>query len=84
MVTATGSYSATAPLTDGSWIMQMVAFRAALTGGGGGDTTPPSSPPNLTATAVSSTQINLSWTASTDNVGSDGLSDRAMPGRGMF
>ena len=29
VVTATGSYSATAPLTDGSWIMQMVAFRAA-------------------------------------------------------
>ena len=28
VVTATGSYSATAPLTSGSWIMQMVAFRA--------------------------------------------------------
>lgn len=32
------------------------------------DTTPPTVPTNLTATAVSSTQINLSWTASTDNV----------------
>lgn len=32
------------------------------------DTTPPSAPTGLTATAVSSTQINLSWTASTDNV----------------
>ncbi len=41
-------------------------------GGGGGDTTPPSTPTNLAATAVSSSQINLSWTASTDNVGVTG------------
>src|SRR5262249_16746977 len=34
-----------------------------------GDTSPPTPPENLTATAVSSSQINLSWTASTDNVG---------------
>ncbi len=33
------------------------------------DTTPPSTPTGLSATAVSSTEINLSWTASTDNVG---------------
>jgi parallel beta-helix repeat protein len=32
------------------------------------DTTPPTVPTGLTATAVSSTQINLSWTASTDDV----------------
>lgn len=32
------------------------------------DTTAPSIPAGLTATAVSSSQINLSWTASTDNV----------------
>ncbi|VIO79406.1 Exoglucanase B [Bradyrhizobium ivorense] len=32
------------------------------------DTIPPSTPTGLTATAVSSTQINLSWNASTDNV----------------
>jgi len=44
-------------------------------GSGGGttptDTTPPSVP-SLTATAVSSSQINLSWTASTDSVGVTG------------
>ena len=36
------------------------------------DTTPPSVPAGLTGTAVSSTQINLTWTASTDNVGVKG------------
>ena len=36
------------------------------------DTTPPSAPTGFTATAISSTQINLSWTASTDNVGVTG------------
>ncbi len=33
------------------------------------DTTPPSQPQNLTATAVSRTQVQLSWDASTDDVG---------------
>ena len=37
--------------------------------GGPPDTTPPSTPTNVSATAVSSSQINVSWTASTDNVG---------------
>lgn len=36
------------------------------------DMTVPSTPTNLTATAASPTQINLSWTASTDNVGVTG------------
>ena len=36
------------------------------------DTVPPTVPTNLTATAISSTQINLTWTASTDNVGVTG------------
>ena len=33
------------------------------------DTTAPTAPTNLTASPVSSSQINLSWTAATDNVG---------------
>jgi chitodextrinase len=67
-VSAIGSYNATGK-QSGAWVMQVAAFKAA---GGPPDTTPPSVPTGLSATAVSSTQINLSWTASTDNVGVTG------------
>src|SRR6202162_104135 len=56
----------------------MVAFR---TSSGGRDTTPPTAPTNLTAT-VSGTQINLSWTASTDNVGVTGYKVERCQGSG--
>jgi chitodextrinase len=39
---------------------------------GTSDTTAPSTPSNLAGTAQSSSQVNLSWTASTDNVGVTG------------
>src|SRR5207249_1688855 len=39
---------------------------------GAPDTQAPTVPTGLTATAVSTSQINLSWTASTDNVGVTG------------
>src|SRR6185437_5453180 len=69
IVTTVGSYSGSAPLSSaGSWIMQMVAFKAA-SGGGTSDTSPPTSPSNLLATANGANSINLAWTASTDNVG---------------
>ena len=42
------------------------------TGGGGGDTVAPAVPAGLTATAGYASQIDLSWTASTDNVGVTG------------
>ncbi|WP_174819871.1 fibronectin type III domain-containing protein [Paenibacillus koleovorans] len=41
-------------------------------GSGGGDTQSPTAPTGLTANAVSSSQINLAWGASTDNVGVTG------------
>jgi len=40
--------------------------------GGTSDTQAPSAPANLTANASSATQVNLTWTASTDNVGVTG------------
>lgn len=38
----------------------------------GTDTQPPTTPTNLIATAITGSQINLSWTASSDNVGVTG------------
>ncbi len=67
IVSTVGPYSATAPITTSSaWIMQMAAFRAA---GSVADTTPPSTPAGLASPAKSDSQINLTWTASTDDVG---------------
>jgi fibronectin type 3 domain-containing protein len=65
MVTATGSYSATATLISGQWVMQMVAFRAS----GGSSVTPPTAPGSLTAAANRQGPVTLSWTASTSSLG---------------
>ena len=46
------------------------------------DTTPPSDVTGLTATAVSATQITLSWTAATDNVGVTGYRVERCQGAG--
>ena len=46
------------------------------------DTEPPSTPTNLSATSTSSSQINLSWTASTDNVGVVGYQIERCQGAG--
>ena len=68
LVTAVGSYTASATLSSGAWVAQLVAFRAAAVA----DTTAPTAPGSLTATAVGATQVNLAWTAATDNVGVSG------------
>ncbi len=68
IVTTVGTYSGVAPLSSaGPWIMQMVAFKA--TSGGTSDASPPTPPSNLLATASGANSINLTWIASTDNVG---------------
>jgi fibronectin type 3 domain-containing protein len=67
-VDITGSYNATVTISPaGSWVMQMVAFRSAVT-----IVAPPTTPTNLTAVAAGASQINLSWTPSTSSVGIGG------------
>ena len=54
-------------------------------GAGPPDTQPPSTPGNLVATAIGFSQVHLSWTASTDNVGVAGyLVERQDPGSASF
>jgi hypothetical protein len=59
IVSAVGSYTASAALSpSGQWIMQAVAFKAATVA----PPPPPLPPTNLAATAVNTTEIDLSWT----------------------
>ena len=46
------------------------------------DTSPPTAPSGLTATASGSSQVNLSWTAATDNVGVTGYRVERCQGAG--
>src|SRR5207237_217175 len=52
------------------WYAVAAVFRA----NGPADTQPPTAPTGLGATAAGPTQVNLSWSASTDNVGVTGYS----------
>ena len=54
-----------APQVSNSWNAAAVEFKA-------DDTSPPTVPAGLTATAASTSQINLAWTAATDNLGVTG------------
>src|SRR5205814_985503 len=62
------TYSYTVAAYDAAGNLSAQSASASATTPAPPDTTPPSVPTGLAATAVSSSQINLSWTASTDNV----------------
>jgi chitodextrinase len=71
LVTVNGSQVTVTPTdsTGRTFDVQTYMFSGS---GGSGDTSAPTAPGNLTAAAASPTQVNLSWTASTDNVGVTG------------
>lgn len=72
-LTASTSYSYTVRAKDAAGNVSANSNTAsATTQAAPSDTQAPTAPTNLTASAVSSSQINLSWTASTDNVGVTG------------
>jgi chitodextrinase len=58
------------------------SYSATSTATSSKDTTPPTAPTNLMTTVISSSQINLSWTASTDNVGVTGYNVQRCQGAG--
>jgi len=84
VVTETGSYSATAPVSpSGQWIMQMVAFRMA--GSGGGTTSQLSASPS--SNNFGSVQVGNSTTQSetlTNSGGSDIIASQATVGGSGF
>jgi Fibronectin type III domain len=70
-VTTTAAYHTTATTSASSWwIMQMIALP--LAGGGGTNAQALTAPTGLTATVASNSEIDLSWTGSTDNIGVTG------------
>ncbi len=83
VVSSTGSYSATASLSSGSWVMQMAAFRIAA-----GSSSPPSVAVNVspsstnletgatqqfTATVTGTTNTAVTWSASCGTITASGL-----------
>lgn len=56
-------------VTGGTWQSDVAIDALGLSASGGPDTEAPSNPTNLTASNTTQTTTDLSWTASTDNVG---------------
>jgi len=71
-VAAATSYSYRVRATDATGNLSGFSNTATAATPAAPDTTPPTAPWGLTATAASTSQINLAWTAATDNVGVTG------------
>jgi len=71
-LTASTTYSYTVRALDAAGNVSPISSSASAITQAAPDTTAPSTPAGLTATAASLSQINLSWTAATDNVGVTG------------
>jgi len=76
-LTASTSYSYRVRATDAAGNLSNFSNTSSTTTSAGTDTTPPTAPSGLAATASSSTQIGLTWTASTDNVGVTAIASNA-------
>jgi fibronectin type 3 domain-containing protein len=79
---AATSYSYRVRAVDAAGNAGSYSLVATATTSAASDTTPPTAPTNLVATAASGTQINLSWAASTDNVGVTGYRVERCKGTG--
>jgi PKD repeat protein len=80
---APGSYTATLTATGpGGAASKAAATAIVVSATSSSDTTPPSTPASLSVAAVSSAQINLAWTASSDSVGVTGYRIERCPGTG--
>ena len=79
---ATGSVTIRSRAADDSGNLETPGTGITVTVGSGLDTTPPTAPAGLSATAASATQINLAWTASTDNVAVTGYRVERCQGAG--
>jgi bacillolysin len=71
-LTAATSYSYNVRAFDAAGNNSALSNTVNITTTGGADTQAPSTPTNLSASNVTDTSVNLSWTASTDNIGVTG------------
>src|SRR6058998_3169702 len=71
-LSAATTYSYTVAARDAAGNISPNSTSVSVTTASAADTTPPSMPTGLTVTAAGSTGANLSWNASTDNVGVTG------------